>query len=163
MLNGPTANPEAWIQRGRYGHKYPLDARLGENHPAWVLGSWQYRYQAELGHETPVEFTIGDAADYLDRNLAYFATYTDLPFDDFATDLRTCHAHIEAVLHDQAFGDRANVACFECHSLLERKLTTSGFEDVWTCQGCKRKYTYAEYNFALRAKLEEADERTDCG
>jgi hypothetical protein len=156
MLNGPTANPEAWLQRGRFGHKYHADARLGDNHPAWVLGSWQYRYQAELGHETPIAFTIPDAADYLDRNLAYFGGYADLVFEDLATDLRTCLRHMEAVLHDQAFGDRANVACFDCGGNLERKLTDEGFEDHWTCGLCRRRYTYAEYNFALRAKLEES-------
>lgn len=155
MLHGPAANPEAWLQRGRYGHVYVADARLGENHPAWVLGSWQYRYRAEFGHEMPTEFTIPDAADYLDRNLAYLSGYPDLPFDDFARDVRACNAHIEAVLRDQAFGDRANVNCFKCGGPLERKLTQArGFEDVWTCQRCRRTYTPSEYNIALRAKLE---------
>ena len=40
----------------------------------------------------------------------------------------------------------AKMACSDCDQ--------GGFEDVWTCQRCLRRYTYAEYNFALRANLE---------
>jgi hypothetical protein len=76
--------------------------------------------------------------------------------NEFARDIRTCRAHLESVLHDQPKGDPANIGCFECGSGLERRLTDTGFEDHWTCKGCRRRYTYAEYNFALRAALEES-------
>jgi hypothetical protein len=44
----------------------------------------------------------------------------------------------------------AQAGCGQCDQ--------GGFEDHWTCGGCKRRYTYAEYNFALRANLEAASE-----
>lgn len=156
-LAGPTANPAAWQQRGRYGHKYAHDARLGENHPLWVLGTWDLAVTQHYGHHRTAAITVDSAADYLGRNLTDLAQDADFAFDALASDLRDCLSHIEAVLHDQAQGDRANVGCFECGRQLERKLVKDGFEDFWTCQGCRRRYTYAEYNFALRASLEDAE------
>ena len=112
-------------------------------------------YVDALEHETddsPV--TISEAVDYLDRQLTYAGGYPHVPFEDFAKDLRRCRTHIESVLHDQRQGDRANVGCFECKGDLERRIGKEGFEDFWTCSKCHRRYTQAEYNFALRAAIE---------
>ena len=81
--------------------------------------------------------------------------FEEAPFEDFARDVRRCRSHLENVLHDENQGDRANVGCFDCGGDLERRLTAGGFEDHWTCRRCRRRYTYAEYNFALRAALEQ--------
>lgn len=155
-LTGPTANPEAWRQRGRYGHKYDHDTRLGEDHQLWVLGTWDLAVTEHYGHTRTAAITETSAADYLGRNLTDLAQDPDFAFEDLASDLRRCRSHLEAVLHDQRQGDRANIACFDCGGTLERRIGTHGFEDVWTCCKCKRRYTWAAYNFALRAKLEEA-------
>jgi hypothetical protein len=156
--------PEGWIETGKHGKECPLlvnEACLGcggsELHPLLVLGTWDMCWRAELEHDDAEVLTVASAVEYLDRQMTYMAGYEDSPFEDFARDLRRCRAHLESVLHDARQGDRANVGCFECGGSLERRLTErDGFEDFWTCQRCHRRYTQAEYNFALRAKLEEA-------
>jgi hypothetical protein len=161
-LLGPAADPEAWghmtasVKVGRLPADYLAHAD-GELHPLFVLGTWDMVWRAELEHDEAGALTLHGAVDYLDRQMTYMAGYEHSPFEDFARDLRRCLAHIERVLHDQRQGDRANVGCFECGGDLERRLTEGqGFEDFWTCRGCRRRYTQAEYNFALRAKLEDA-------
>ena len=166
MLLGPSADPEARghleasVLAGRVSADY-LDVADGELHPLFVLGTWDAIWRDALEHDEPTErLTIPAAVDYLDRQMTYMAGHEHVPFEDFARDLRRCAVHLESVLHDQQQGDRANVGCFDCGRGLERKLTKEGFEDHWTCKGCRRRYTYAEYNIALRAKLEAALEET---
>lgn len=160
MLLGPSADPEAWrnramsAMRGRLDDAYLADCR-DEQHPLWVLGTWEQLYRDELDHPSDLRQTIERAGDYLDRHLHRLAEHEDVPFEDFARDVRGCRGHLEDVLSDRNQGDRANVGCFDCGGALERRLTDAGFEDHWTCRRCRRRYTYAEYNFALRAALEE--------
>lgn len=172
MLLGPAANPEAWGYRalsammGRLDDSYLEDCR-DEQHPLWVLGYWSEKWRIHLQHHTDLDLTLERAVDYLDQQMTYMAGVEEVPFEDMAADLRGCRSRLDAVLHDQNQGDRANVGCFTCGGDLERRLTqrrkgptpsqdTGGFEDHWTCSRCRQTYTQAEYNFALRAKLEEA-------
>ncbi|HET6916612.1 MAG TPA: hypothetical protein VFH56_11035 [Acidimicrobiales bacterium] len=182
MLNGPSANAEAWgnrhmsALRGRLckcatrgqvcpayfdrmcpdAAAYLEDAR-DEAHPLWVLGGWENLWRDVLDQPSGLKQTIERAADYIDRHMHEMAQREEPDFAQFATEIRGCRAHLEAVIHDERQGDAANVGCFECGGRLERKLTErNGFEDVWTCTRCRRRYTYAEYNFALRAHLEAA-------
>lgn len=177
MLEGPVADPNAWRQRRRFGFQdnpmggvnpTELADRLGENAPLWVLGTWDLLVTEHYGHKRSQRITVERAAKYLGSNLSELAQDADFPFDQLAKEMRKCRAHLEAVLHDQNLGDIANVNCFECGGNLERKLidrkpatktspaVLGGFDDKWTCQDCRLTYTYAEYNFALRASLEEA-------
>lgn len=166
MLLGPSADPEARghleasIAAGRVPVDY-LDRADGELHPLFVLGTWDMCWRDALEHDEPAErLTVRSAIGYLDMQMTYMAGFEHVPFEDFARDVRQCQAHLESVLHDKSQGDLANVDCFECGSRIERKLTKTGFEDHWTCQRCRQTYTYAEYNFALRASLEEAKDVT---
>jgi hypothetical protein len=161
MLEGPTAEPAAWRQRRRYGYRDGAEVRtkaggiVGEEHPLWTLGTWDLLVTEHYGHHRTARITLATAASYLKANLSDLAQDEDFAFDDLVRDLRRCRTHLEAVLHDQAQGDRAGVGCFECGKDLERRLVADGFEDVWTCKGCCRRYTYEQYNFALRASLED--------
>lgn len=161
MLLGPSADPEAWRNRamsamvGRVDDAYLSDCR-DEQHPLWVLGTWEQLWRNHLDHPTALEATLPRLVDYIDQQMTYMAGQEEPPFEDFAQNLRDCSTHLDSVLHDQSQGDRANVGCFECGGNLERKLVKDGFEDHWTCKRCRRRYTYAEYNFALRASLEAA-------
>lgn len=173
-LLGPAADSEArqhWEASVLAGRIVPVDCDAHDladvkrwletaddaRHPLLVLNRWAVVYRDAFEHDEPLSrVEIPTEADYLSRNLTYMATYLDVPFADFASDLRSCLAHIKVVLHDQDYGERANVACFDCDSDLERKLGDGGFDDAWTCRGCRRRYTIAEYNFALRARLEES-------
>lgn len=162
VLLGPAADPEARghleasVLAGRVPADY-LDVADDERHPLSVTGTWLMVWQDALEHDDEAEVTVAHAIDYLDRQLTYMAGFEHAPFEDFARDVRQCRAHLEAVLHDQERGVRANVPCFECGADLERQLGKTGFDDHWTCRGrCRRRYTIAEYNFALRASLEAA-------
>lgn len=170
-LIAPAADPEAWghittsLKVGRLPSGYLVCDRCGDPwpckhhaghvlHPLFVLGGWEQVWRDALDHETDARVTIDSAADYLDAQLTYMAGYEHAPFEDFAADLRRCRSHMESVLHDENFGDIANVGCFKCGGELERRLRKSGFEDHWTCRRCHQTYTSREYNLALRAKLE---------
>jgi hypothetical protein len=177
-LLGPSADPEAWghvsasIASGRIaadwrllpkdqpkradGTPKPLD---DERHPLWVFGTWAMVYREAFDHDEPLSrATVDSEGGYLARNLSYMGNFEYVPFEEFARDLRICSGHLKAVRHDRDNGERANVSCFDCNGDLERMLGPKGFDDQWTCRsrGCRRKYTIAEYNFALRAKLEES-------
>lgn len=167
MLLGPCADPEARghleasVLAGRVPADY-LDNADHESHPRFVIGSYDMIWRDALEHDEDERWTFARGVDYLDRQLTYMGSFPHVPFEDFARDLRRCRAHLEAVLHDSPHGDLAGVGCFDCGGDLERKLTTTGLDDHWTCRICKRRYTYAEYNFALRARLEaEQSERIE--
>lgn len=162
MLLGPSADPEARghleasILAGRVPADY-LESADHELHPLFILGGWDSIWRDALEHDEPNQrLTITAAVDYLDRQMTYMAGFKHVPFEDFAHQLRDCRSHLASVLHDEDQGVRANVPCFDCRGQLERKLGKAGFEDHWTCRTCRRRYTIAEYNFALRASLEAA-------
>lgn len=165
VLLGPAADPEARghleasVLAGRVPSDY-LDVADGELHPLFILGTWDSVWRDALEHEEPTErLTLAASVDYLDRQMTYMSGFEHVAFEDFAKDLRKCRTHLASVLHDQERGVRANVPCFDCGSPLERQLGKAGFDDHWTCRGyCRRRYTIAEYNFALRASLEAASE-----
>lgn len=163
MLLGPAANPEARghleasIAAGRVPPDY-LDRADHELHPLFILGCWDMVWRDALEHDETESMDLPGVIDYLDRQMTYMAGYEHVAFEEFADDLRRCETHIRAVLHDQNQGDRANIGCFECGADIERRLGDDGFEDFWTCTRCRRRYTVAEYNFALRAALETAEE-----
>lgn len=158
-LEGPNADPEAWSWHkisARQGHiTHPTltedDDILG---PLWILGTWTMLVRELLDQPTVLKVTVANAGKYLRARLTDLAQNPDLAYEELAKDIRKCRAHLEAILHAQPMGDRAGVGCFDCGDDLERKLTDTGFEDVRTCRGCRRRYTIAEYNVALRAAIE---------
>lgn len=170
MIVGPATDPESWSWRkvtlARKGVAF-ADIPEDDSHPRAVLGDWERMFREDYENPTSLEWTISRGVDYLLGILTRVARDDGQDFPLFAREIKRLKTHLESVLHDQAMGDRAGVGCFDCGGSLERKLTdrkgnssdhrrdTGGFEDVWTCRGCRRRYTYAEYNFALRAKLEE--------
>lgn len=155
MLTGPVANREAWTHRalsailGRAQDATYLTDNRDEPHPEWVLNHWATIYQDTLGHTATTDPTA-----YLLDHLHEFTKVTDPDWSVMADEIQATRTHLQAVLHDTDQGDTAGVNCFDCDSTLERKLTTTGFQDHWTCRSCHRTYTPAEYHFALRAKLE---------
>lgn len=127
--------------------------------PLLTLATWEDVWRDHLGHDPAGTASVRAAAVYLGLLLTQMAQDPDVPFEDFARDIRQTRGRMQSVLHDRNLGDVANIGCFECGDRLERRLTDDGFEDVWTCQRCRRRYTYTEYNFALRAHLEAATEK----
>jgi hypothetical protein len=165
MLLGPVADPEAWghVEASVAAGRLPRDWQdpTGELSPHFVLLRHQMIWRDALEHDDAPDASLATAINYLDQNLTYMAGFPWVDFPDFAKDLRTCVGHLLSVLHDQERGVRANVPCFECGSDLERRLGKAGFDDHWTCRNtrCERRtYTIAEFNFALRAALETAEE-----
>ena len=148
----PTLRNEPCLGCGKDGEPRPD----GEKHPLNVLGTWEMVYRDQFDIPSDLKVTVERAAAFLGRVLHRAAECEDVPFGDFARDVRGCRGHLEAVMHDQAQGDVANIGCFECGARLERKVTPAGLDDAWTCQRCRRRYTHPEYLFALRAALEDA-------
>lgn len=147
-LAGPTANPEAWQQRGRYGHRYERDSRLGENHPLWVLGTWDLAVTELYKHRRMTAISVESAADYLGRNLTDLAQDVDFAFDDFANSLRECASHLEAVLHDGEQVERG-APCLRCKKPVTK--TTEAGKTIIRCEPCRRTLSDNEYRLAVRA------------
>lgn len=148
-LHGPTADPNAWRQRGRHGAAYTTEQRLGENHPLWVLGTWDMLVTEHYGQlERTTRVTIADAAGYLNRNLTDLAQDPDFAFNELAHELRACRTHLEAVLHDGEQID-AGAPCMTCGVPLRREWGKLAAADGWRCPRCREFSTEDQYRFAV--------------
>jgi hypothetical protein len=156
-LAGPTANPEAWRQRGKYGHRYSTEERLGDNHPLWVLGTWDLAVTEHYGRgRRTTVITVESAASYLGRNLTDLAADPDFAFEDLARELRSCRGHLEAVLHDGEQAEKG-APCLKCMRPVTRTVEADGKIRHW-CSRCRRSLTDNEYRLAVRqAHMAHAD------
>lgn len=145
-LLGPTALPAQWRQRGRHGHIYHPDSRIGELHPMWVLGTWDLLVTEHLGHTRTARITIATAADYLGRNLTWLAADLEFDFAVLAEELAACRRHLERVLHD---GEQVETGapCMTCRVPL--RLVRETGEDKWRCPRCRQESTDAQYRYAV--------------
>lgn len=179
-LLGPVANAEAWGHRSASilsGRIVPMDCDAteledvrawlekadSERHPLWTVATWSMLYRDAFEHDEPTgAVVLANEVGYLDRNLTYAATFVDVPFEDFARDVRASVAHLEQVTGDAERGERTNIDCLDCGAPLERKLGPRGFDDRATCRGCKRLYTGTEYALAVKRKyIDEAEWLSD--
>jgi len=165
-LIGPVADPEAWghmeasVLSGRVPEEYLSDA-VGELHPLWVLGTADMLWRDALDHDDRTTLTLEGAVDYLDANLTYMGGYEHIDFAAFATQLRRCRNHLEAVLHD---GEQRETGapCMTCHKPLERTWGDDEKQDGWKCHRCHQTSTDAQYRFAvMHLHREEAEWLTD--
>jgi hypothetical protein len=153
MLWGPSADPEAWRNRamsamvGRLDDAYLEDAR-DEAHPLWVLGTWEQLWRDHMDQPTDLRATLPRLVDYLNRQMHVMAEDAEVPFEDFARDLRQCRAHLEAVLHDGEQKD-TGAPCMSCGVPLERVWGKEEQADGWRCPRCKQRSTEDQYRFAV--------------
>lgn len=149
MLAGPVAEPSAWRQRRRYGYRDPVEVRTksggiyGDDHPLWVLGTWDLLVTEHYDHSRTARVTVPSAAAYLAANLTDLAQDEDFAFEDLAADLERCRKHLESVLHD---GEQVETAapCVTCGREVVK--TESGYR----CQRCNRDMSDNEYRLAVR-------------
>lgn len=151
MLLGPSADPEAWRNRamsailGRLDAAYLDDCR-DEQHPLWVLGTWEQAWRDHLDQPTDLEATLPRLVDYLDLHLHEMSAVEEVPFDDFASDLRRCRKHLEDVLRD---GDQLETGapCPKCGRALVKSYGETVAHDRWNCPGreCRAWYTDQDY------------------
>lgn len=179
MLMGPSADPEAWRNyamsavRGRlcrcatrtgracpsmFGRPCPdaayVDDCRDEQHPLWVLGSWEQIWRDFLDHPTDAPITIEAAYAYLDLQMGYMADQVEPAFDEFARELRGCRAHLENVLVDGVRTERGHVPCIDCEMRLMKVYGKTEPDDHWTCGKCHRVYTAEEYTLAQRHHMD---------
>lgn len=166
MLLGPVADPEARghleasIAAGRVPADY-LEAADSDQHPLFVLGSWDSVWRDALEHDEAETLTLVGAVDYLDRTMTYMGGYEHVPFEDFARDLRRCVAHLEAVLHDGEQLDRG-APCMKCGRPLTRTWGAEEKADGWECRRCREQSTAAQYQLAVKADyIRQAEWLTD--
>lgn len=163
-LLGPVADPEALghMRASANVGRIPTDwveEADHELHPLLVLGTWMEAYLEAFEHSEPARITVASAASYLDRNLVFASTFVDVPFDDFARNIRECLAHMDRVLHD---GEQVETGapCMTCRVPL--RLVRGERDDRWQCPRCKQESTDAQYRFAVQhLHRENADWLTD--
>ena len=151
-LAGPVAQPEAWRQRRRAGYRDDAVVRtksggiIGEEHPLWVLGTWDLQVTEHYNHRRTQRVGIDSAAAYLTANLSRLAQDPDFAFEDLATDVRAGRGHLEDVLHE---GEQIETGapCMTCRVPLT--LVRGVGEDQWKCARCKQTSTDAQYRYAV--------------
>lgn len=147
MLTGPVADPTAWrsyataAMLGKIDATYLTDCR-DEQHPLWVLGSWEQIWRDHLDHFSDQPVTVATAHAYLNMQIGYMAEQVDPPFDEFARELRGCRAHLENVLHDGVRVEKG-APCMQCEKPMTR------FVEWWECRTCDRLLSEAEYRLAV--------------
>lgn len=159
-LAGPHTDPTRWQWRRINQMRAGLDADDWDMlHPGVAFAHWERELREDFGHDDVVlaSATISAARGYLDTIVAVMARSEDhvLVLVELGKTMSDLRRYLERVRRDSNMGDRANVDCFDCGGDLEKRLTDKGFEDHWTCRACHRPYSDSEYNFALRAKLED--------
>jgi hypothetical protein len=143
-LLGPTADPAAWRQRGRHGHKYEPDSRIGELHPLWVLGRFDLLVTEHLGHKRTQRVGITSSAAYLSANLTYLAADLEFDFVDLANDVAACRSHLERVLHE---GEQRETGapCMDCRVPMVREWGKLAAADGWRCPRCREWRSEQDY------------------
>lgn len=162
--------PEGWLDTGTHGKHCPLlvnEACTGcggsEYHPLTIAWWWNECYREAFDHdETPAigpryddhgtrlpDFGVTDLLAYLDRNLSYAGTFADVPFEDFARDLRKCREYLERVLHDGEQVEQG-APCINCETTIRLELVRTEGEDRWCCPRCKMSSNDTQYRIAVR-------------
>lgn len=174
-LLGPVANAEAWGHRSASilsGRIVPMDCDARdiedvrawlekadhERHPLWVVTTWAMAYRDAFEHDEPSgRVALSDELGYLGRNLTYAATFDDVPFEDFARDLRHCVAHLEDVLTAGVRPERSRVSCVNEYCAkkprLEVRYGRTAADDRYVCPYCGREYDADAFRDAHASQL----------
>lgn len=163
VLLGPSADPEAWRNRatsamvGRIDASYLEDCR-DEQHPMWVVFTWEQIWRDHLDHQTVAPFTLTAGFAYLDMQIGYMAEQIEPAFDEFARELRGCRAHLEDVLRD---GERAErgAPCLQCEKPLILVRGAKDAPDHWECPTCRRILSEGDYWRAVYAAHQAISDR----
>lgn len=183
-LAGPAADPAVWsarqvIKRRHITEHLPAEAWeyatrvLIEDdddwHPLLVLGRWEMMLREDWGPETDTRLTVSSAADYLERNLPRLANDPAQDFPLFATEIRACRTHLEAVLHDSRQPEKG-APCPTCTTEQQRGPAlvkryddddATGASDTWLCKRCDSWWSEADYRLRVGARyLQHADRLT---
>lgn len=180
-LAGPAADPEGW--RAHQEHRRQdlnaiadpdafeaaLKSLLADHdplHPLTCLGWWEMAIREDYGPATDQRITVASAAGYLDRMLPRIANDPHQDFPQFAQEIATCRAHMEAVLHDSRQPERG-APCPNCPQPAPRLSKRyddedrTGASDRWTCPECLSWWSEADYRLRVGARyVEHADRLT---
>ena len=174
-LAGPAADPEAWTWRkvaARQGRSWHLSLveEDDERHAYTVLVRNAALISEDYGHEQPEQWTVTNAADYLDRQLARIANDETQDWALLATEIRKCRRHYESVAslitrpehgapcpicqEDGRFVRLVRQYSHWCDdAYCERIHVTDDSEDVWTCRrNREHKWTHAAYSAYLEER-----------
>jgi hypothetical protein len=137
-----------------------------------TLATWEDCYRDHFQQDPPERTTVPAAVGYLRRQLTRIAQAAEIPFEDFARDIRHARAALEDVLHDGK-RDITGAPCVNCGAALVRRMDDrrrrhggyceghghlnwcrlphtpccdrGGARDEWECPRCHRVETWGEY------------------
>lgn len=112
-----------------------------------TLATWEDCWRDHLGHDTADTAEVAEVAGYLALMLTRMAQDADLPFDDFARDIRNARGRLEDVLRD---GEREETGapCPDCGRRMVKHYGKRVIDDRWRCpdrRECKAEYTEWRY------------------
>lgn len=148
-----------WRQLSAFWGRIP-ELPEDDQHPAWVLGSWELLVREHLGQPTEGRVLLATARRYLDGHLTRLAQDDAFPFEELAREVRSCLTHLEAVVHDSRRRQQG-APCPMCgQARLEMwhadcqcddgapAAVCSGVcaeDDVWWCPRCGAEYAPSDY------------------
>lgn len=144
-----------WRQMSAFWGRIP-ELPEDDQHPAWVLGSWELLVREHLKQQAPLRKpTVESSRAYLDAHLTRLAHDPTFPFEELAREVRACREHLEDVLHDSRHRQQG-APCPMCgQAKLElwhadctcETLPCSGCSeyDAWWCYRCGAEYAPADY------------------
>jgi hypothetical protein len=114
--------------------------------PLLTLATWEDAWRDHLGHEAAGTASVPDAAAYLDLMLTRMAQDFEIPFSDFARDIRQTRGRLEDVLHD-GVREETGAPCPKCDRALVKEYGRNEHFDRWNCPSrkCGTWYLDAEY------------------
>lgn len=120
--------------------------------PLAILVGWEDVVRGIFGVTTASTVSVWAAVDYLGENLTMMAASADVPWVEFAHEVRQLRGRLEDVLHD---GEREETGapCPMCGGAkLVKRYRSKAAWDEWICPRtvCGERYSDAEY----RAKVE---------
>lgn len=129
--------------------------------PLLTLATWEDCYRDHLGHDQAGTASVDAAAGYLSRQLTHIAQDSEVPFEDFARDIRQTRGRLEDVLHDGERIERG-APCPACREdgdearplVQERNdRDVTGASDRWVCRS-DRAHWWNEAGYRLRIGTE---------
>lgn len=138
-----------------------------DQHPLWVLGTWEMLVREHLAQPSEEQITITGARKYLDGHLSRLAHDPGFAFEELARDVRRCRGHLEDVRHDSRRAQqgapcpmcgraRLELRHADCDHdegcpLDEDGVSVCADLDRWTCPRCAAAYTEHDYRTKVNA------------
>jgi hypothetical protein len=172
-LAGPAADVEAWSWRkvaamqGVAWHQSQVEDD-DDFHPYTVLTRWAHMLAEDFGSDEPEQWTVTNAANYLDRVLHRVANSEDQDFRLLAHEVKTCRNRVDSALSVRPFTEQGE-RCTRCEEkpprlrreyghwcddpTCEKVHLADSSQDIWRCPKDREHWwSHKDYTDRIEAR-----------